>query len=182
MNNKSAELTLELCAESDGTTIYALTLKQEEYIYCNAVDGRIIKFLPIISISEDLCIIRKKYASSELTIYQKDAESWTLDGDNVISFAAGNSSTGFLLVNNDGKINYIFYNPAKDFFVRAALDTISRPVVEAVINSKGYQLLLNDGTILSGYKFNQEAKVVSISPVGRAPFPEIEEDFNNERS
>ena len=63
-SNQFAEVKIELHSEALKCCIQKLSLKLGEYVYCNVVDGKIIKFLPNISISDELCLIRENFAKS----------------------------------------------------------------------------------------------------------------------
>lgn len=169
--NQFAEVKIELYSAALKRCVQKLSLKQGEYVYCNVSDGKIIKFLPNIAINDERCLIRQNYAKSNLTVLTKGAEEWTLNAEDASSFAAGSKEDGFIIIQN-GKINYNFYEPARDYFTRMKLDTISLPVVEALITDDGYKFLLSNGTIKSNHAPDETGKVF-LSSAGRYPFIDI---------
>ena len=103
----------------------------------------------------------------------KGEEEWVVNAENVSSFTAGMKHDGFIIIQK-GKLNYSFYEPARDYFERIKLDMIALPVVEALITDDCYKFLLSDGTIKSNYPLVKNNKIVSLSSIGRYPFPEIQ--------
>lgn len=173
--NQYATLKIELYRETDKKCIQRITLKKGEWRYCNVANGKIIKFLPSISLSDDLCLMREQYSASAITVISRDAESWSVDADGTSCFSAGSKSQGFLLVQN-GKANYNFYKAAEDYFTKLQLDMVTLPVVEANITENGYRLLLEDGSVASNEKLCNTSKRVSLTTIGRLPLLKLPND------
>ena len=170
--NQFAKVKIELYSEALACCVLKLDLKQGEYVYCNVADGKIIKFLPNISINDEMCLLRENYTNSLIKVFTKGAEEWTVRVEDVSSFATGTRHDGFIMLKN-GKINHSFYEPAKDYFERVKLDMIFLPVVEALIYEGGYKFLLSNGTIKSNGPLPTSNRKVSLSSAGRYPFPEV---------
>lgn len=170
--NQYAVLRIELYSEKDRSCVQSISLKKGEWRYCSVFQGKIIKFLPSISVSDDLCLMRKKYSEADITVMSNGAEDWSVDADDVSTFSAGSRNQGFLLIQN-GRINSKFYKPAEDYFTRLQLDMITFPVIEVNINEKGYQLLLENGTVISDYDSTSIENAASLTSFGRTPFTKL---------
>lgn len=168
-SNQYAVLKLELYSELSKSCIQRITLKKGEWVYCNVVHGKIIKFLPGISLSDDLCLLRSSYGEENIMVYSPDAEPWSININDISSFSAGNRRQGFLIV-EDGKINYKFYKASADYFTKLQLDMVVLPVVEANVAEDGYELLLENGSVVSDCSKYERLGVVSLTPSGRRPF------------
>lgn len=172
-DNRYAVLRIELYSEQSGQCVQQISLRRGEYRYCNVSRGRIIKFLPSVCVSDELCLMRASYDAPALTVCPCGAEEWTLNTENTSSFSVGTKSQGFLLV-REGKINSRFYRAAEDYFVRLKLDLIPLPVVESAVTPTGYALLLEDGSVVSGDSGERTDGAVSLSPAGRCPLLTVE--------
>lgn len=166
--NQYAVLRIELYSEKTGKCVQSLSLKSGEYRYCSVSRERIIKFLPDVCVSDELCLMRQRYSQKELTVIPKDGESWTLKTEEVTSFAPGSRQQGFLLIQG-GKVNSRFYRPAEDYFIRLKMDMLTLPAVEALITETGYAVLLEDGSVASSRPETWKKGIVSLSMEGRAP-------------
>ena len=167
--NHYASVKIELYSPKTKKMVQTVILKKDEYRYCNVSGGKIIKFLPIVSISDDLCVMRKALGSSNLFIQPKNAESWQLNIDGVSSFVACGNKLGFILV-QDGKINTQFFRPAEDYFHKLRLEMVPLPVVEVMVQGEQYFFLLEDGTVLSNAKDITSKEEVSLTNINRYPF------------
>lgn len=170
--NQYASVKIELYSPETKALVQTIILKKDEYRYCNAVDGKIIKFLPVASISDDLCMMREALGSSNLFIQPRNAEAWTLNVDGVSSFAAGGNDRGFLLVQS-GKISAQFFKPAEDYFYKLRLGMVPLTVVEAAVKGDEYFLLMEDGTVFSNAKEPPAGSRVSLTEINRSPFPTV---------
>lgn len=144
---------IELCRE-DGTVVNRVTLYSGEYRNCNVAQGQVIAFLPTLSISDTLCIARKRYDSSEITVIPRGASEWALNIDpetsrKISCFAAGdNSKEGFLYLRN-GRLMKSFYKPNENFTVRQQLEMIDDRLVEVRLTDGYYELLTELGEVLT---------------------------------
>ena len=177
--NQYASVKIELFSPETKALVQTVILKKDEYRYCNTADGKIIKFLPVASISDDLCIMRETLDSSSLFIQPRNAEAWTLNVDGISSFAAGGNNLGFLLVQN-GKISAQFFKPAEDYFYKLKLGMVPRPVVEATVKGNEYFLLMEDGTVFSNAKELPSGGRVSLTETNRHPFPTVNGKISGE--
>lgn len=168
-----AAVRIELYSRRTEDCVYSIDLHQEEYRYVTVADGQVIKFLPTLSVGDDMLLCRKPATSRTITVACGRAEPWELKADEVSSFAAGSPDTGFLLVAG-GRLIVDFFKPAEDHFYRLAMELLPLPVVEAEIVGGRYQLLLEDGTVVSGASSVATPPIVSLSPNGRCPLPVIE--------
>ena len=168
--NHYKKARIELCAESTGQCIRVLELNVGEFRYCTVSRGRIIEFLPNLSISDDLCLARP---DSVVRIHPKDRESWNVDGEDVSCFAAGLQSQGFLLVRN-GRLNYQLYKGISNFNTRLQLEMIVLPAVGVRISAGGFEVLLEDGTVVSDQAKKRRLNEITLNPDNRFPYPQQE--------
>lgn len=147
-DNQYAVVRIELYSEATGKCIQSLTLNSSEFRYCTVCGGRIVCFLPDISVSDDLCLSRSDYRNVDIQVRPRNGEAWTLNAEHVSCFSAGNKDTGFLLVQN-GRVNTSFYKAAQDYITRLQLEMLMMPVVEVHVWEDGYELLLENGTTVT---------------------------------
>lgn len=176
-DNQYAVVRIELYNRAAGKCLQSLTLNSGEFRYCTVCKGRIIRFLPCISVSDDLCLSRSDYHSEEIRVRPKNGEAWSLDAERVSCFSAGSKDAGFLLV-QDGRVNASFYKAAQDYITRLQLEMLVKPVVEARIWEEGYELLLEDGTTVTNFTSGNRTGVVTLdvpppSPVGMSGLREV---------
>lgn len=166
--NQYAQVKVELYSQKTGRRLRTFNLKSGEFRYCTVTQGRIIRLLPGVSLSDDLCLSRPNYASPEIKVCPRDGEAWTLNADRISFFCAGSRSQGFLLIQN-GKVNSKFYKAA-DYLTRIQLEMVTLPVVEARVGEDGYELLLEDGTTVTNTPRGTRTGVLSLSqPDWRVP-------------
>ena len=175
--NTKEQVRIELYDCSTKERVQTVILEGGEYRDCNITGGKVIKFLPTLSISQNLCLVRELYNVSQLTVRPRDAEKWTLglDGeaaDKITSLAAGEeSSQGFLLVCG-GKLIASCYKPCENFSVRMSLNMVADRLVEAAIGKNGYRLLTEWGDVFSDDpQWNGKENQISLSKNGRGVFP-----------
>ena len=171
-SNQYADVRIELYSEETGQCVQKITLEKGEYSYCNVAGGRVIKFLPAVSLSDDICLSRSDYGKSEITVSPKNGESWILNAENVTCFSAGTKEKGFLLIQG-GKVNFHFYKDAEDYFTRLQLEIITVPVVEVLVSQQGYELLLEDGTTVTDTAKGVRKGVLTLNDMGRCPLPVV---------
>lgn len=154
-----------------------------EYRDCTAVNGRIIKFLPTMAVSKNLCVVRNP-AEGCFEVVPFGSNAWRVGMDpnkarSVTCLAAGDvQEQGFLFV-ADGKVISSFYKPAEDHGVRMDLQMIFDTIVEAAIEPEGYCLLTGAGTVISDIpKWNGAERVVSLSGPGKGQDLRIEHPGN----
>lgn len=176
-DNQYAAVRIELYSEAEGKCVQSLTLNSGEFRYCTVCGGRIIRFLPDISVSDDLCLSRSDYRSTDIRVLPKDGEAWPLSAGSVSCFSAGNKAAGFLLVQN-GRVNVSFYKAAGDHMTCLQLEMQMLPVVEARVWEEGYELLLEDGTTATNLPSGSRSGVLTldapaVAPVGIAGMREL---------
>lgn len=171
-SNQYADVRIELYNEETGQCVQKIVLQKGEYRYCNVAGGRVIKFLPAVSLSDDICLSRSDYGKSEIMVFPKNGESWILNAENVTCFSAGSKEKGFLLI-KDGKVNFQFYKEAEDYFTRLQLEIIAMPVVEALVSRQGYELLLEDGSTVTNTEKGVRKDVLTLNDTGRYPLPAV---------
>lgn len=161
--NQYAQVKVELYSQRSNQCLCRFYLKSGEFRYCTVAQGRIIRLLPGVSLSDDLCLSRPNYAASEIKVCPRDGEAWTLKADRVSFFCTGSRKQGFLLIQN-GKVNSKFYQGAEDYLTRIQLEMVALPVVEARVAEDGYELLLENGTTLTNTPGGPRTGVLSLSP------------------
>ncbi|MBE6728110.1 MAG: hypothetical protein E7562_05645 [Ruminococcaceae bacterium] len=159
--NSYYTVNIELYSDEDESLVQTLSLKPGESCYCNVVSGKIVKILPGISLSDDLCLIKRRNAVSDIKVLSKDSQEWVLNFENIACFSAGSKEQGFLLVQN-GRIISNFYKPAEDYMTKLKLDMINKPVVEVKVTDNGYVILTQDGKVIFEKGGKAEAAVVSL--------------------
>lgn len=171
-SNHYEKVVVELYHEQSCACVQKLELEIGEFRCCNVADGRIIKLLPSVSISDDMCLIRESYKTEEISVLSPDTEGWSLNAEGISGFAAGTKNIGFLLVQN-GKVNTSFYKAPDAYITRLKFDTVSLPVVEVTIEGDQYDALLADGTVISNRQAGVKQGVVSLDADSRPPLPAI---------
>ena len=171
------QVRIELYDMSTKSRVQTIVLGVGEYRDCNVADGKVIKFLPTLSISKNMCLVREFYNTSQLAIVPRNAEKWMLGlegeaADKITSFAAGEESAqGFLLVCG-GNLITSFYKPCENFSVRMSLNMVADRLVEVAIGKSGYRLLTERGEILSDDpQWDGKENQISLSENGRGIFP-----------
>lgn len=170
--NQYAVVRIELYSESTGQCVQSAVLHSGEFRYCSVAQGRVIRFLPAISISDSLCLARSDYRKSDIRVIPKNGEDWILNAEHVSGFSAGGGNKGFILV-QDGRINSKFYKDAEDHMVRLQLEMLMLPVIEARVCQEGYEILLGDGTTVSNLPGGGRTGVLTLNTLGRVPLPEV---------
>lgn len=147
------ELRIELY-RADGSIARTVDMIAGEYRDLNIAGNKVICVLPTLSISDTLCVARKDYASTEITIIPKNAPEWSLNVDpstarKISSFAAGdNTKDGFLYLRS-GKLMKGFYKPNENYSIRQQLEMVEDRLVEVRITDGYYELLTECGEIIS---------------------------------
>ena len=159
---------IELWKPSGNAPEAEARLAPGEYRYCTAVGDRVIKFLPSLCVSDDLCAVRADYGGQNIRVKPRDGEEWELQADNVSSMSAGSGGRGLLLVQN-GRPNSVFFRDAEDFFVRLKLDAVAKTVVEARVTEDGFELLLEDGSTVTGGSTAPRTGLTSLDGMGPRP-------------
>lgn len=165
--NRYKTVTIEIYRETSEQPAERAVLKPGEYLWCNSAGGKVIKFLPSASISDERCMIRRDYSKPDISIISAETK-WTLEED-CSSFSTGNESTGFLCVSG-GKLNTAFYHRAKDHMIQLKLNTIIRRVVEVMVYEDGCEILTEDGNIITDTIGRETStRVVSLDKNSRLP-------------
>ena len=150
---RGQELRIELY-RADGSLAQTVDMVAGEYRDLNTAGDKVVCVLPTLSISDTLCIARKDYASTEITIIPKNAPEWSLNVDSstarkISSFAAGdNTKDGFLYLRS-GKLMKGFYKPNENYSIRQQLEMVEDRLVEVRIADGYYELLTEYGEIIS---------------------------------
>lgn len=173
-NNRYASVIIEVYDEVSKMCVHTLVLAANEYRYCNVAAGKIIKFLPTISISPDAYLCRTDLTKSDITVCGEKTSAWTLSENNISSFSVSNKEDGFVLVQN-GKLNTVFYKNANDYVTKTMMSLIVDPVVEIQLTEDGYKALTFKGETVSNISsYTPEQNIVSLDKFSRLPVPKSE--------
>lgn len=172
--DKSRRLTIQLVHPQTNQVIMSAVLNAGDFRDCTAVDGKIVKLLPTMAISKNLCVARKQ-RSEQFEVVPFGSDLWTVDMDpdkarSITCLAAGDDQEqGFLFVGG-GKVITTFFKPCEDYFVRMEMQMITDTIVEVQIEPEGYCLLTNYGRVLSNIpRWRGQKNLVSLSEFGRKP-------------
>lgn len=160
-NNQYTDVIIELHSEKMNRCVERIVLHRGECRYCNVSQGKIIRFLPSAFVSGNMCIRRTDLSNDNIKITCKGEEEWEMNLSHVSVLSAGSVEQGFLFV-QDGKVNSLFYKPAENYRVKLRLDMIRKPVAEVKIGADGYEILLNDGTVVHEKAENEKSGIVSL--------------------
>lgn len=166
--NQYAVARVELYSEKTGRCVQSVVLSSGEFRYCTVSCGRVIRFLPAISISDDLCLFRSNYKNPEVQVHPKNGESWVLNAEHVTCFSTGPKNVGFLLI-QDGQVNAMFYKATEDYMTRLQLEMLMLPAIEVRVLRQRYEILLEDGTVVSNLPDGRRHRVPTLYPT----LPEI---------
>lgn len=151
-NNRYDRVVIELYSERKGCCVETVQLKGGEYRHCNASNGRIIKFLPDISVENGCTLYRKRLSSPEITVTNSH-RTHSFTQDDVTGFVAVGAREGILLVCS-GKLNLGKCKASSDnqtelklIATRAALDTLD--VVEIGWVESSVKILTTEGCVYS---------------------------------
>jgi len=170
-SNKYASVIIQLYDDVSNKCVHTLTLASNEYRYCNVAGGKIIKFLPTISMSPDTYLCRSDLTKSAISVCVEGATEWTLDENNIASFGVANNNDGFVLVQNS-KLNTVFYKKANDYITKMMMSLIVDPVVEIQLTENGYKVLTSKGETFSNIpSYTPEQKIISLDDYSRYPIP-----------
>lgn len=172
--DKANNITIQLVHPKTDQLVLSTVLNAGTFRDCTVVDGKIVKLLPTMAISQNLCVARTQ-RSEQFEVVPFGSDLWTIDMDpeearGVTCLAAGDEQTqGFLFVSG-GKVLTSFYKPCEDYFVRMEMQMITDPIVEAKIAPEGYCLLTSVGSVISDIpEWNGRKNLVSLSEFGRKP-------------
>lgn len=172
--DKANNVAIHLVHPKTNQVVLSTVLNAGTFRDCTVVDGKIVKLLPTMAISRNLCVARTQ-KSAQFEVVPLGSDLWTIDMDTekargVTCLAAGDEQTqGFLFVSG-GKVLTSFYKPCEDFYVRMEMQIITDPVVEAKIVPEGYCLLTSGGSVISDIpEWNGRKNLVSLSEFGRKP-------------
>lgn len=154
----------------DGSRVLRIELAVGEYRDCTVCDGKVIGFLPTLSVHETQCLARKDYHSSEIRIIPRNGIEWQLSVDaetarKTTCFSAGDiNKEGFLYI-RDGKLMKAYYKPCENYTTRQKLDMIDDRLVEVRLVSGDYLLLTELGEVISSSpQWNGRTGVVTLYP------------------
>lgn len=174
------EVQIELC-RADGSVARTVDMVAGEYRDFNVAGNKVICVLPTLSVSDTLCVARKDYASTEITIIPQNAPEWSLNMDTstarkISCFAAGdNTKDGFLYLRN-GRLMKGFYKPNENYGIRQQLEMVEDRLVEVRIADGYYELLTQYGEIISNNPDRAGKKsFVSLYPRDTGWSPEFRE-------
>lgn len=173
-NNRYASVIIEVYDEVSKLCIHTLVLAANEYRYCNVASGKLIKFLPTISMSPDAYLCRTDLTKPDITVCGEKTSAWTLSENNVSSFSVSDKEDGFVLVQK-GKLNTVFYKKANDYVTKTMMSLIVDPVVEIQLTEDGYKVLTSKGETVSNIpSYTPDQNVVSLDRFSRLPMPKSE--------
>lgn len=177
--DKSRNLKIQLVHPKTNQVVLSAYLNAGEFRDCNTVGGKIVKLLPTMAISKNLCVARRQ-GSGQFEVLPFSSDLWTIDMDpetarSVTCIAAGDEQKqGFLLVSK-GHVITSFFRPCEDFFVRMEMQMITDRILEARIEPDGYCLLTSNGDVISDIpQWRGKKNVISLSDAGRYPDFKIE--------
>lgn len=141
-------VVIELYRESDHSLSETIILDAGTFRYCNVAEGKVIKFLPLECAGDTLKLTLKNTEHPELIVLPDGTEPWKLDAKDMTGFASDKKENGFLFIKN-GKVNRAFYKTINAYMTEIRMAMILEPLVEVRIKNGKYELLTEDGQILS---------------------------------
>lgn len=147
--NQYEKVKIQIYSSDRKSVRETIELNPEEFRYCTAAGGKVIRFLPIESAGRNLRLIRADLKSSDITVSGASGEDWSLSLDGISCFSAVDADTGFMFVER-GKPNGLYYIPYhSDFMTQTKISMILHPVVEVAVSKNGYRLLCENGEIIT---------------------------------
>jgi len=141
---------IQIYSEKKQKVVWEFFLKPGEYRHCNVAGGKIICFLPTLSISDNLCIYRPYYYSGDLIVqYKEGRKSVQLEyGADISSFSAGKD--GEIYLRKGCVLTGRYLLSKKNYKIESKLDMLSyESFVEVKVIDGGFLLLNNRGKIRS---------------------------------
>ncbi len=161
------KLKISLYSEKSGELLHTYSIEIGGYRYINASGGKIIKFLPTISVGNDICVYREGY--TDPGFYMKTAngvsEIKLADAENVSSFSVSQTERAVLFVINGKPV------PQDLRYKNDPYLTNGKDIVEAKLVDDGFALLHCSGTVFSSLEQYHLKKTASLDKSGRLPMP-----------
>lgn len=169
---------IQIYSESQQAIVFEFFLRPGEYRHCNITNGKVICFLPTMSISHDRCVYRPHYYSGDLVVKKKDAEEdMRLNyGTDISDMCAGKDGEIYLRKGQILAGRYLL--KMKNRRVESILDTVSEEFVEVELVDNGFLLLTNKGKICSNLQEWDGQSVISL--YGKKWMRQISEKSRNE--
>lgn len=147
---RNCNARIQLYSESMHKVVWEFFLKPGEYRYCNITEGKIICFLPTMSISEDIGIYRPRYYSSDLRVQTRAGkdEIQLEYGSEVSNYSAGKDGEVYLRKGRVMAGRYILAQ--NNNRIADKIEALSyESFVEVRLVDKGFIFLSNTGKIRS---------------------------------
>lgn len=150
------KVNIEIISKSTNKRVQKIVLNASDSVYVNAIGNRVIKALPEYAVSKNNCIIKR---GDKLWVYPKGRAAWTTEIKNISSVATGTVDEGFLIV-ADGKILIQYCDSIESSYTaKLMINAIITPVVEVRKANVGFDILLNDGTIINSHSDVERSEV-----------------------
>lgn len=166
------KLKVSLYSEKTGELLHTYSIEIGGYRHLNSAGGKIIKFLPTVSVGNDICVYREAY--TDPVYYIKDGNGTSVikltNASNASSVSAAQDGRGVLFI-----INGQPYSQSLSFKNNPYL-TNSKDIVEGKLVKDGFVLLHSSGTFFSNLKEFHLKKTASIDKAGRLPMPAVENE------
>lgn len=178
-NGTSNSASIEIYSEKQNRCIQNIKLNAGDFLYVNAAGNRIIKVLPKVFISDDTCIIKNR---DILNIIPENHEDYTTSCKNVSSVAVDLYNNGFLMVANGKILSHFCKSILSDYMTKLKISSIIKPVVELRTIDLGFEILLEDGTVLYSNFDNKKTGVISLGDRAVPPegYVEYAESYSKE--
>ena len=167
-NNKKA--VIEIIDRKTNKCAQKIVVNSGDSVYVSVAGNSVIKALPEYSAYHDNCVIKR---SDSIWVYQKGREAWTTSVKDVTSIASGSASEGFILVSGGRIITDYSDGFESNYSAKLVINAIISPVIEVKKASLGFDILLNDGTVVNTHGAAKRSAVTLSS---------IDEDTLNSRS
>ena len=163
--NQFEKVIIQLYSEREQKVLFEVSMNKGEYRHCNIIQGKIIKFLPTMSIGGNSWAYRRYYSSGDIRMGGKNQENEIIleYGKEVSCFSVGDSGALFI---KDGKLiaqRYIPYQQNR--YITDEIDALDyENFVEAVVMEQGYVFLSENGVTYSNVEGqNGKSGVISLS-------------------
>lgn len=145
--NKYNQVTIELY-NSRKSFVGKFSIKPGEHRYITIADGKLIRILPAINISNGCCVYRGGYGSDIVKILKGNLPARTVAKFKPESFVALNEKNGAILI-CDGSVITNYCNIESDYRTKLLLDTALVKLNVVEINNTGevVEVLTTDGKV-----------------------------------
>lgn len=170
--------------------VQTVTLKVGEYRFVNVCAGKVIKFLPAVSVNEKICIYRKNYYENSYFVEPRGEDGWELEtkGRDISVISAGNTGSCYAYI-FDNKVYFStcfidsldYYNKEYLKMCIQNVNSLSKAVEVELVGNNGFAILLQDGQVITcNTNFSNQKKVLFLSSNGRAGYLHYDETIISE--